>query len=393
MTGFTPSGESQSWTLDAAGNWSSVTSDGSTVDRTADGANQITSISGASNPTYDAVGNLTFDGTDHYQYNAWNQLVQITNGSDVPLAQYQYDGVGRRVEQVSFDTNGDPQSTTYYFFDGASPIETCGAIVVNGHPVADAQNPQYQYVWSPLSVKTPILRDGSFGQYGAGTTASRLYYLTDANNNVTAVVGLAGSSWGVSERYVYDPYGNVTYYTSNWSGHSTTPYLPSSSQNTLLFAAMDLDAATGSYYDEARWYSPSLGTFITQDPAAADANLYRYCGNNPTGATDPTGRNVYVIERPLALSSKWWAQYLELWTLPFTVFDPVAFLATAIVTYYRDTTFHGILVVAPRCAPKTNADCYVTSFAGIGAKGMETWDFQGLRQDPSSAGRLAAPGG
>jgi RHS repeat-associated protein len=57
---------------------------------------------------------------------------------------------------------------------------------------------------------------------------------------------------------------------------------------------------TGKYFDEAtglqnnwnRWYDPKQGRFISQDPigfAGGDENLYRYVGNGPTNATDPSG--------------------------------------------------------------------------------------------------------
>jgi hypothetical protein len=39
-------------------------------------------------------------------------------------------------------------------------------------------------------------------------------------------------------------------------------------------------------------YDPTVGRFITEDPigfAGRDTNLYRYVGNSPTNATDPTG--------------------------------------------------------------------------------------------------------
>jgi hypothetical protein len=41
-----------------------------------------------------------------------------------------------------------------------------------------------------------------------------------------------------------------------------------------------------------RWYDSSTGRWISQNPigfAAGDANLYRYVGNGPTNATDPSG--------------------------------------------------------------------------------------------------------
>ena len=82
----------------------------------------------------------------------------------------------------------------------------------------------------------------------------------------------------------------MTIYTRTW-GTPTSQI--SSVLNTILFASMDLDTtATGLYYDEARFYSTSLGTFVTQDPigySAGDTNLYCYCGNNPMSDMDPTG--------------------------------------------------------------------------------------------------------
>jgi RHS repeat-associated protein len=51
------------------------------------------------------------------------------------------------------------------------------------------------------------------------------------------------------------------------------------------------------YNYNARWYDPATGHFISQDPLGAiyppgrdanNPNLYRYAGNNPLNATDPT---------------------------------------------------------------------------------------------------------
>jgi RHS repeat-associated protein len=52
------------------------------------------------------------------------------------------------------------------------------------------------------------------------------------------------------------------------------------------------DAETGFYFLRARMYDPSSGRFVLPDPvgfAAGDANLYRYCGNDPVNHTDPSG--------------------------------------------------------------------------------------------------------
>ena len=58
------------------------------------------------------------------------------------------------------------------------------------------------------------------------------------------------------------------------------------------FTGREYDAAAELYYYRNRYYDAVLGRFLSQDPigfAAGDANLYRYVGNGPTNATDPTG--------------------------------------------------------------------------------------------------------
>jgi len=57
-------------------------------------------------------------------------------------------------------------------------------------------------------IDAPVLRfhDGDTD----GTIDDTLYYTTDANMNVTALVREVDGHWGVAERYVYDPYGHVT---------------------------------------------------------------------------------------------------------------------------------------------------------------------------------------
>ena len=48
-----------------------------------------------------------------------------------------------------------------------------------------------------------------------------------------------------------------------------------------------LTPTTRSNY--VRWYDPTVGRWLSEDPAAADVNLHRYCGNAPANGTDPSG--------------------------------------------------------------------------------------------------------
>ena len=52
-----------------------------------------------------------------------------------------------------------------------------------------------------------------------------------------------------------------------------------------LYQGMSLDPVTGLYYERARWYSPSLGTWISQDPAGYinGADTYQFVESDPVG--------------------------------------------------------------------------------------------------------------
>ena len=61
------------------------------------------------------------------------------------------------------------------------------------------------------------------------------------------------------------------------------------SENGLVLREWDTE--TGLYYYRARYYEPTTGRFITEDPKRFDAgiNFFRYTSNNPIDFTDPSG--------------------------------------------------------------------------------------------------------
>ena len=140
---------------------------------------------------------------------------------------------------------------TYSFYDGQNAIETRTGTVSSGVvPAASTLSPQYQYVFSPLSGKTPTLRDSTFdSETGTPTSAGRLYFTSDANTNVTGLVDASGQ---VVERYIYSAYGQVTFCDASWAplttggnNSTTTPGVSSAVGNNTLYASMVLDPATG----------------------------------------------------------------------------------------------------------------------------------------------------
>ena len=290
LTGFTRGTHTQDFNYDAVGNATSVTTDGTEQDRTANAQNQITSISGATTPTYDANGNMLTDETGRqFVFDAWNHLVKVKNSGGTTLETFTYDGLGRRV------TSNDGTTTTDLYYSTQQQVleEMQG-----GSATA-------RYVWSPVYVNALVLRDRATGS--PGTLDERLWAQQDANFNVTALVDGTGA---VVERYVYDPYGAVTIYDATYTLRSSSSYAM-----TILFQGMRYDATSGLYEADARWYSATLQRWGSLDPerfAAGDVNLFRAYSNSPINFTDASGLDRFTFYLSNNLKRETWGAQLKL---------------------------------------------------------------------------------
>ena len=56
------------------------------------------------------------------------------------------------------------------------------------------------------------------------------------------------------------------------------------------------DDETGLVYMRARYYDPSIGRFISEDPAKRGLNWFAYCSNNPANMRDRSGKDGEMIE-------------------------------------------------------------------------------------------------
>ncbi len=271
------------WSLDSLGNNISTTNGG-----TYDAANEETSIAGSNvTPAYDAAGNmivLSSGGTA--KYDAWNRLaeVDVLNSEEEITSTYAYDGAGRRVREtvetryiqhpmVSLDQHDD-------YYVGQQVVETRDGT---------SNEVQYQNIWSPRYIDAMILRDTYSG--GNLVLADRVFYLSDANYNVTGLMKYNSDygEWDIVERYAYTPYGAVTYFDHYWD--EAEDQTGSAYGNTTLYAGRTLDLSTGLYYNRARYYDATLERFVNRDPLQADANLYRYCYNDPSGQSVSSGED------------------------------------------------------------------------------------------------------
>jgi len=200
-------------------------------------------------------------------------------------ATYAYDALGRRIKEIS----GGQTRELYYSSDWQVIEER-----VPNSATPSVMVPQVQYVWSPVYIDAMIERDRDTD--ADGSLNERVYVLTDANFNVTALVGLSG---GVFERYQYDPYGKVTVLTPGampygWSGDWDGWVATSTSVYGWKYYHQGgrQDTATGLLNFRNRDYSTSLMRWTTNDPigfGGGDTNTYRYVGNGPGNALDPSG--------------------------------------------------------------------------------------------------------
>ncbi|MGH7802413.1 MAG: RHS repeat-associated core domain-containing protein, partial [Thermodesulfobacteriota bacterium] len=80
--------------------------------------------------------------------------------------------------------------------------------------------------------------------------------------------------------------------------------------NTHEYTAKEIDEDTGLYYYGARYYKPSIGRFMSVDPAGGDItepqswNRYAYVQNNPFKYIDPNGEAAVNVSGIVKLNTQ-----------------------------------------------------------------------------------------
>ncbi|WP_434300687.1 RHS repeat-associated core domain-containing protein [Corallococcus exiguus] len=220
-----------------------------------DVASQLTAWNGQT-MSYDANGNLTSDGTRAFTWDVRNQLAQINNGTGT-LATFLYEPTGRRSRKTMSGTAED------YLYSGGNFI-------------------QVQSLAGTTNLLTGFGLDEVFSQTSSLGSQD---YLSDAMRSTVALVD--GSS-ALSATYTYEPYGK-------------TAFLGTTSGNRQTFTGRE-DDNTGLLYFRARYYDPSTGRFLQEEPLAhlpgalqayalmgQGLPAYAYGSNNPLTYNDPSG--------------------------------------------------------------------------------------------------------
>ena len=198
--------------------------------------------------TYDANGNMLTGAGRTLTWNQENKPLTIVQGGTTTT--FVYDGDGGRVKKIVGTT------TTRYI----SKLYEC-----------DNTNCS-RFIWAGSTRIATIASNGTIN-YWHGDHLGSSSVITDSTGNKV-------------ETITYYPFGGTRTNTSPTTPAIDVPY---------KYTGKELDASTGLYYYEARYYDATLARFISADtivPNPRDPqsfNRYSYVENNPLKYIDPTG--------------------------------------------------------------------------------------------------------
>ncbi|HKV76230.1 MAG TPA: RHS repeat-associated core domain-containing protein [Gemmatimonadales bacterium] len=246
-------GSGLAWAYDSAGNRRDV---GGSA--TYGPGNQLTAYGSGTWGPYDSVGNVSrkISGTDTttYKWNALGQLVAVRRNS-ILTDSMGYDALGRRAYQ-RWSTATDSLERYVYLGD---------------HVAADLANNgsiKRSYYWELGTDQLNAVR------YGSDT----LLYTVIRDLTNGSIRGLVRSDTGkVYRKYGEGPWGDTT--------------SDASIVMRFRFAGREFDQRTGLYYMRNRYYDPTIGRFISEDPILLGGgnNFYSYANGDPINANDPFG--------------------------------------------------------------------------------------------------------
>jgi RHS repeat-associated protein len=214
-----------------------------------DDANEMVAFGGRTF-THDANGNRITEndpgGLTTYTWDSRNRLASTSGPSGAQA--FRYDFAGNMIRQ---DLAG---GSTSYVLDAITNVA---------------------YQFSDSGAKFSFLTGGGIDTHLAAVdgTGQPIFALTGALGSVVANSGPGGA---VDGKLFYEPYGQTT------SQGATYPFEYTGRSRV----------APGLYYYRARFYDPSAGRFISEDPLLlpqVEVNLRRYVYNNPINYRDPSG--------------------------------------------------------------------------------------------------------
>ena len=240
---------------------------------------------------YDANGNrigggyvvitnnqIIADGTNTYSYDLEGSMVGRSNSVTHSITTYRYDHRNRLVSVVDKDSGGTVAQTVEFTYDALNR-RTVTRLLLNQENIwADADAAGVITARYLLGNRV----DEMLARYRVGEAV--VWYLTD---NLGTVRDLADSTGAVVNHVSFDSFGRILAQTAAAVG------------DRFLFTGRELDGETGLFFYRARYYSPDIGRFVSEDPVGFKENefgLYGYAANDPLSSLDPHG-TATLVER------------------------------------------------------------------------------------------------
>lgn len=223
---------------------------------------------------YDTQGNLlrkTLDVEEtKFESNILSELIAIEQ-SDKTFLTFSYDPFGRRLVKKTHNSNEKNKKTlsiTRSFYLGHHELG-----------ILDKKNNIKKLRISGISGETLSLKSIAI------EINDQVYaVLHDISGNVCAILDPITKK--IVESYTYSAFGNEKIFDS-----SQNLIFSSKIGNHWRYAEKPIDEETGLIYFGLRYYDPSIGRWISKDPAGFvdGPNLYANCHNNPFGYFDRFG--------------------------------------------------------------------------------------------------------
>ena len=276
--------------------------------------------------TYDEFGNLSkkdYRDDDNpayvttYSYDKNNRLTKesriVSNGSTKwqNITTCGYDKNGNRLNRIKYKQNVDNTKfklnltdSAYKYYDYGKEVYTYdGLNELKTYRGKKEESATYEYMANHYRISKTVDGTKTYQLWDNDRVVSE--FDSELNMKINYRIGTNGQVLSDSKEnsYSYDGHGNLV----NGKDNSSTTVYDAYGNKTEDFGIGDApfgycgeytDKESGLVYLRNRYYDPSTGSFITEDPIKDGNNWYGYCAGNPVNAWDPLGLKNYIINGP-----------------------------------------------------------------------------------------------